>query len=132
MLLSNQIFAVSIISLEELRKLLKDSKLSIRQFSNKLGLTHVMLSYLLNGKRPITKEISEKIQSFLNSSENVFHNFHWEDGHITASMMIVNGEKTKVLLMFHKKLQKWLQFGGHSDDSPDVLGTAIRAFHEES
>lgn len=81
---------------------------------------------------PDEKEISEKIQSFLNSSENVFHNFHWEDGHITASMMIVNREKTKVLLMFHKKLQKWLQFGGHSDDSPDVLGTAIREFHEES
>lgn len=81
---------------------------------------------------PDEQEVSEKIRNFLLSSENVFHNFHWEDGHVTASMMIVNRERTKVLLMFHKKIQKWLQFGGHSDDSPDVLSTAIREFHEES
>lgn len=68
----------------------------------------------------------------LENQEKSFHNFHWEDGHITASMLVMNPEKTKVLLMFHKKLQRWLQFGGHSDDSPDVLETAIREFHEES
>lgn len=34
--------------------------------------------------------------------------------------------------MFHKKLQKWLQFGGHSDGDDDTLATAIREFHEES
>lgn len=81
---------------------------------------------------PDEKEVSIKIRNFLLSSESVFHNFYWEDGHITASMFIINREKTKVLLILHKKFQKWLQFGGHSDDSPDVLGTAIREFHEES
>ncbi len=34
--------------------------------------------------------------------------------------------------MFHKKLQLWLQFGGHSDGYSDTLTTAIREFHEES
>lgn len=34
--------------------------------------------------------------------------------------------------MLHKKIKKWLQFGGHSGDSPEVLATAIREFHEES
>lgn len=47
-------------------------------------------------------------------------------------MLIMNREKTKVLLMMHKKLQKWLQFGGHSDGDIDTLATAIREFHEES
>lgn len=71
--------------------------------------------------------------SFLErNQEKSFHNWHWDDGHITASLLVVNPEFTKVLLMFHKKLQRWLQFGGHSDDSPDVLATAIREFHEES
>lgn len=79
------------------------------------------------------KDFSDRIIAFLQKNmEKSFHNWHWDDGHITASMMIVNLEKTKVLLMFHKKLQKWLQFGWHSDDSPDVLSTAIREFHEES
>ena len=81
---------------------------------------------------PDEKEVSIRIKNFLLSSESVFHNFYWQDGHITASILILNQKKTKVLLIFHKKLQKWLQFGGHSDDSPDVLGTAIREFHEES
>jgi hypothetical protein len=31
-------------------------------------------------------------------------------GHITASLLITNTEKSKVLLMFHKKLQFWVQF----------------------
>lgn len=79
------------------------------------------------------KECSESMVRFLERNrEKSFHNYHWEDGHITASMLIVNQDFTKVLLIFHKKLQRWLQFGGHSDDSPDILATAIREFHEES
>jgi len=61
---------------------------------------------------PEEKDCSERIIAFLEKNrEKSFHNWHWDDGHITASMMIVNPERTKVLLMFHKKLQKWLQFG---------------------
>ncbi len=56
-------------------------------------------------------------------------NMSW---HITGSMLITNIEKTKVLLMFHKKLQFWVQFGGHCDGETDVLAVAIREFHEES
>jgi 8-oxo-dGTP pyrophosphatase MutT (NUDIX family) len=54
------------------------------------------------------------------------------DGHITASMLITNPERTKVLLMLHKKFQIWLQFGGHCDGEIDVFNVALREFHEES
>jgi 8-oxo-dGTP pyrophosphatase MutT (NUDIX family) len=54
------------------------------------------------------------------------------DGHITGSLLIMNEKKTKVLLMFHKKLQMWLQFGGHADGEIDIQNVAIREFHEES
>lgn len=63
--------------------------------------------------------------------EVAFQNQNWA-GHITASCLVMNPERTKLLLMMHKKLQKWLQFGGHSDGASDTLGTAIREFHEES
>jgi hypothetical protein len=33
------------------------------------------------------------------------------EGHITGSMMITNPARTKVLLMLHKKFQRWQQFG---------------------
>jgi 8-oxo-dGTP pyrophosphatase MutT (NUDIX family) len=47
-------------------------------------------------------------------------------------MMITNPERTKVLLMLHKKFQRWQQFGGHCDGETDVRSVAIREFHEES
>ena len=82
---------------------------------------------------PEEQKYADQMIAFLTKNqEKSFHNYLWEDGHITGSMLIVNIDFTKVLLMFHKKLQRWLQFGGHSDDSPDVLATAIREFHEES
>ena len=56
-------------------------------------------------------------------------NLEW---HITGSLLIANQERTKVLLMFHKKLQLWLQFGGHADGETDIKNVAIREFHEES
>lgn len=54
------------------------------------------------------------------------------DGHITASLLITNVERTKILLMFHKKLQLWLQFWWHADGEINVKNVAIREFHEES
>lgn len=63
--------------------------------------------------------------------ELAFHNQNWA-GHITASCLVMNPERTKILLMKHKKFQKWLQFWGHSDGDIDTLATAIREFHEES
>lgn len=56
-----------VITLEELKVIFKQSGLSVRQFSSKIGLTNAMGSYLLNGKRPITKDISEKLAKFRDS-----------------------------------------------------------------
>ncbi len=77
-------------------------------------------------------DIIDRFLDFLGIySQSAFINDNWE-WHITASMLITNPEHSKVLLMFHKKLQKWLQFGGHSDGDSNTLATAIREFHEES
>jgi 8-oxo-dGTP pyrophosphatase MutT (NUDIX family) len=46
--------------------------------------------------------------------------------------MITNPSRTRVLMMFHLKLQMWLQFGGHCDGDTDIRRVAIREFHEES
>ena len=56
-------------------------------------------------------------------------NFLW---HITWSLLITNPERTKVLLMLHKKFQRWQQFGGHCDGDTNVRKVALREFHEES
>ncbi len=55
-----------------------------------------------------------------------------EGGHITGSAWIINPENSAALLTHHKKLNKWLQLGGHCDQNSDVAATALREAQEES
>ena len=53
-------------------------------------------------------------------------------GHVTGSAWVVNQAETHVLLTHHKKLDKWLQLGGHADGDSDILRAALREVQEES
>lgn len=53
-------------------------------------------------------------------------------GHVTGSAWVVDREKQHVLLIHHRKLDRWLQPGGHADGDPDVLSVALREAREES
>jgi 8-oxo-dGTP pyrophosphatase MutT (NUDIX family) len=53
-------------------------------------------------------------------------------GHLTASAWIVNHDKSRVLLIHHKKLDKWLQTGGHIENDLDLLAAAHREAQEET
>lgn len=53
-------------------------------------------------------------------------------GHVTGSAWIVDASRTRCLLTHHRKLDRWLQLGGHSDGDPDTLAVAMREGLEES
>ncbi|MFI7244177.1 NUDIX hydrolase [Streptomyces qinglanensis] len=54
-------------------------------------------------------------------------------GHITASAMVVDPRKDRVLLTLHRKLGRWLQMGGHCEPEDATLaGAALREATEES
>ncbi len=53
-------------------------------------------------------------------------------GHLTGSAWIVNPTRSRVLLVHHRKLDKWLQPGGHADGDPDLLAVARREAREET
>jgi 8-oxo-dGTP pyrophosphatase MutT (NUDIX family) len=53
-------------------------------------------------------------------------------GHVTGSAWLVNVASTHVLLTHHRKLNRWLQLGGHSDGDHDLLRVACREAVEES
>lgn len=53
-------------------------------------------------------------------------------GHITASAWILSPDLMQVVLLHHKKLNKWLQPGGHADGEEDVLKVAIKEMEEET
>ena len=53
-------------------------------------------------------------------------------GHITGSAWIVNQDFSKVLLVLHAKLGRWLQPGGHADGDEMVDSVALREAREET
>lgn len=54
------------------------------------------------------------------------------EGHITASAWVVDARRTHTLLTHHRKLNKWLQLGGHADGNHDLLVVALTEAREES
>ncbi|QDH70385.1 NUDIX hydrolase [Marilutibacter alkalisoli] len=53
-------------------------------------------------------------------------------GHFTASAWLVDRSGTRVLLTHHRKLERWLQLGGHADGDRDLARVALREAEEES
>jgi 8-oxo-dGTP pyrophosphatase MutT (NUDIX family) len=53
-------------------------------------------------------------------------------GHVTGSAWIVNATGDAVLLTHHRKLDRWLQPGGHADGDADSLAVALREAVEET
>ncbi|QDY78925.1 NUDIX hydrolase [Streptomyces qinzhouensis] len=54
-------------------------------------------------------------------------------GHLTASALIVDPERERVLLTLHRKLGRWLQMGGHCEPGdPTLAAAALREATEES
>jgi 8-oxo-dGTP pyrophosphatase MutT (NUDIX family) len=53
-------------------------------------------------------------------------------GHVTASAWIVDPTRSSAVLLHHRKLDRWLQLGGHVDGDPDVRRAAQREAREES
>ena len=68
---------------------------------------------------------------FLNAHNNAFlRSCHL--GHFTASAWIINASCSKGLLMHHRKLNKWLQCGGHCDGDDNLARVAMKEATEES
>lgn len=53
-------------------------------------------------------------------------------GHITGSAWIIDHQRQHILLTHHRKLDRWLQLGGHCDGNADVAQVALREAQEES
>ena len=68
---------------------------------------------------------------FISTTPDCFERSHRE-GHITGSAWLVNPDGDKVLLTLHRKLQRWMQTGGHADGDPEPLRVALREAAEES
>ncbi|MFZ5437613.1 MAG: NUDIX hydrolase [Patescibacteria group bacterium] len=73
----------------------------------------------------------KKIIELVTKHENIFIRDCLE-AHLTGSALVVNPTTQKILLHNHKKLNKWLQFGGHADGETDLAKVAMKEAKEES
>jgi 8-oxo-dGTP pyrophosphatase MutT (NUDIX family) len=53
-------------------------------------------------------------------------------GHLTASAWVLDRERRHALLTHHRKLDLWVQLGGHIENDADLLSAAWREAREES
>lgn len=55
------------------------------------------------------------------------------EGHLTGSALVVSAAGDRVLLLFHRKLARWLQPGGHAEPGErDGEAVALREAREET
>ena len=54
-------------------------------------------------------------------------------GHVTASALVVDASGERALLTLHPRLGRWVQLGGHCEDTDaDITAAALREATEES
>ena len=73
----------------------------------------------------------KQILTFIEEHPDALHRSCLE-GHLTASGLVIDAEGKRGLLTHHKKLNRWLQLGGHVDGDGDLARSALRECVEES
>ena len=74
----------------------------------------------------------QRFQKFVDAQARCFDRDCFDDGHVTGSAWVVSPDRQEVLLTHHKKLNIWVQLGGHSDGNPDPMAVATTEAVEES
>lgn len=96
---------------------------------NRAELTEKIRGYLPYNEQ----EASDRnvILAFLEENENAFERENLI-AHMTASAWVVNRDRTKVLMVYHKIYDSWSWTGGHADGETDLLAVALREVNEET
>jgi len=95
----------------------------------RLALTRDLDAYVPSDDRESTMRL--RLTDFVRTHADCFARTQVA-GHVTGSAWIVDRDATATVLVHHRKLDRWLQPGGHADGDPDVRGVALREATEES
>ena len=93
------------------------------------GLLAALDGYAL--RYPDERAQVERFSDFINNNVNCFERSSVV-GHVTGSAWVIDGLHQRCLLTNHKKLNRWLQPGGHCDGDGDIASVALREAYEES
>lgn len=95
---------------------------------NKMGLLGDVANYMDQYPKEID---SQKVLKFLQQESNLFGRDS-KRGHITCSSWVLNYERTHAVLVYHRRLRRWIQPGGHVEPFEMPRQGALREAGEES
>jgi 8-oxo-dGTP pyrophosphatase MutT (NUDIX family) len=81
---------------------------------------------------PLEAQHHRAVLDLLSYGASPFSRGHFVPGHITASCFIVDPGSGRLLLHHHRRLNRWLQMGGHVETGESALDAALREAREES
>lgn len=74
----------------------------------------------------------DAVAALVAATPRCFDRAFYAPGHVTGSAFVVDAAAGRVLLHHHRRLDRWLQLGGHDEGEHDPLQTALREAREES
>lgn len=78
------------------------------------------------------EEVDKRIMlKYINDFDDVLTREN-EYGHFTSSAFVLNKERTKILMIYHKIYNSWAWPGGHSDGDNNLLYVAMKEVKEET
>lgn len=99
------------------------------------GVLHADAVTTLSTWSPPTPEAAvarERTLGLLRAGPVVMSRDH-RPGHVTASAVVVDAARRRVLLCLHARFRRWMQLGGHCEPADATLAaTALREATEES
>lgn len=98
--------------------------------TNGRNLLHAQLARLA-AREPADGECAARFCAFIQAHPDCAERT-LQIGHLTGSAWLVDPSGERVLLTLHRKLERWLQLGGHADGDLDLARVALREATEES
>lgn len=80
---------------------------------------------------PKEQQTSARLREFVEANKDCFKR-ELEIGHVTGSAWIINKSGDAALLTHHRKLNIWVQLGGHADGDSNIQRVAEKEAEEES
>lgn len=80
---------------------------------------------------PLEADVVDRIAALVEEHVDCFERT-CRPGHITGAAWILSADRRRCLLTHHRKLDRWLQLGGHADGQTRVEEVALREAREES
>jgi len=111
-------------------------KMEMTQRNMSIDETHEQhsLALALAGYRQRWQDEADTVADFADLFADAGNPFVRERlaGHFTGAAWLVSADGERVLLTHHRKLDRWLQLGGHADGDTDLRRVALKEAEEES